>query len=508
MMTVRSDDVWHIDRRQMWPPQGRVLLPISPSTYETCRLCMLQATFDASPGYARRGSPPARLGIAFHETLENMSRIAGATSAREARAEAVATFDRAMAKQREQAERNPRERGAPWPETTIQRMQIALSLLAGQQVAERLAHRVELTTVKAPYTSFKEKLRSGVEEKLRSGVIVGRLDRVDHSSGDVVIVDYKTGALHDERLARYRRQCLVYAWLWHETTDEWPTKYRIINPIDDTEIQAPVDSEAACLVVEDMERMAKDVSQHIPPDQQASPGAHCAHCQYRPWCEPYWDSVSGRGVAYAGESVYRRVTLQARSTAHAVQKAGKLFVEVRTRVGTATVEFDPDRFAHLKGVPVGTRLRLIDARQPSLESLWFVLDDRSEAFLVVAPLPAPTGGASNVSIDVDLFEPSWHPLIARLTRIDGIEIDAGGDVVHDGRVVGSYLAEVMTGAGEGVEGAIVSPHARTIQLIDGDALDAEDVREVLQARGDVITVYRADVDGAVIAVRAALGKEG
>jgi hypothetical protein len=42
-------------------------------------------------------------------------------------------------------------------------------------------------------------------------------------------------------------------------------------------------------------------------------------------------------------------------------------------------------------------------------------------------------------LDLDLFEPIWHPLASKLNAL-GIAVDAGADVKLDGRVVGAYLA--------------------------------------------------------------------
>jgi len=501
---AEPDGVWLIDRRRMWPPRGRIPLPISPSIYETCRLCMLQATFDASSGCMRRSSTSARLGAAFHETLGRMDRIAHAASPREARAEAVAAFRSAVAQQQERAEQNPRERGSLWPEAQMQRMEIALAQVAGRRAAQH-PHA-------APVPPPADHGPTAVEKTLRAGAIVGRPDRVERTATGAVIVEYKTGALDGVLLARYRRQCLAYAWLWHATTDEWPIAYHLINPVGGTEVRIPVEPTEARAVVEDMERIVGILSASIAPDQQASPGPHCQHCQYRPWCAPFWAALTRHGAAPIGEGVYRRLSLQVRVTTNRGERAGKLFMEVQTRGGPATVEADAMRFPHLRTVEPGVDLRLIDARWPSTESAWFALDDRSEAFVLMTLSPS-SGEDKPIPIegvDIDLFESHWHPLIATLARLEGIDIDAGSDVVRDGRVVGSYLAEVVATVPDGgARGNETAPHAHAIYLVEGDAMGAEHVRMALQERGDaVVMVQCEETDATVAAVRDALGRRG
>lgn len=383
-------------------------------------------------------------------------------------------------------------------------MEIALAQVAGRRAAQHpLPYAEPPPSDQGP---------TAVEETLRAGAIVGRPDRIERMAAGATIVEYKTGALDDERLARYRRQCLAYAWLWHATTGEWPIAYRLINPINDTAVQTPVEPTEAHAVVADMERIAAVLSAGIAPDQQASPGAHCRHCQYRPWCAPFWAALVRHGAAPTGEGAYRRISLQVRVTINQGERAGKLFMEVQTRGEPATVEADAVRFPHLRSAAPGVDLRLIDARWPSTERAWFVLDDRSEAFVLMMAL-SPAGGEDKPTpiegVDIDLFESHWHPLIATLARLDGIDIDAGSDVVRDGRVVGSYLAEVATVLDGGVSGAAHLPRAHAIYLVDGDATGAEHVCTTLRARGDeVVIVQCEEMDVAVAAVQAALERRG
>jgi very-short-patch-repair endonuclease len=72
-------------------------------------------------------------------------------------------------------------------------------------------------------------------------------------------------------------------------------------------------------------------------------------------------------------------------------------------------------------------------------------------------------------LDLDLFEPVWHPLMSRLTAL-GIAVGAGADVQADGRVVGAYLASA-------------NYRGQTLYLVDQADTAIEAVVKLLQHQG-------------------------
>ncbi|MFG0319180.1 MAG: DEAD/DEAH box helicase [Planctomycetota bacterium JB042] len=82
---------------------------------------------------------------------------------------------------------------------------------------------------------------------------------------------------------------------------------------------------------------------------------------------------------------------------------------------------------------------------------------------------APAPPEASDAFEADLFDPAWRPLLERLAAIEGVAVDAGRDVVADGRVTGTTQAEVAFGD-------------RRVELVaPGD--DAERVRRALEAEG-------------------------
>jgi ATP-dependent helicase YprA (DUF1998 family) len=81
-------------------------------------------------------------------------------------------------------------------------------------------------------------------------------------------------------------------------------------------------------------------------------------------------------------------------------------------------------------------------------------------------------------VDKDLYPAKWHELIDRLIA-GGIQaLEPGADVLSDGKVVGSYLAEISNGHG-------------TIHLVDADDVDKDKIIDALRSAG--ATVLEAKV---------------
>ncbi|GFP31409.1 hypothetical protein HKBW3S34_02329, partial [Candidatus Hakubella thermalkaliphila] len=306
----QSVSIWYIDRSKTWPPRGWVQYPISPSLYELLRTCWLQATFQASASYPRRSSPYARLGTAFPRTLEQLRSFSWTTeglSSRVVRAQAVEIFRAAVEEQKQEAMRNPRERGLPWLDDLMQRMEVAIAL-----VADQLAVKSSVGTYTG--SDLGQWSKTAVEETLVSvdGLLQGRPDLLveDRVSG-TIIVDYKTGSLDDpDRLTGYERQCLLYAWLWHERYGTWPVEYRLVNPIKGHEYRAPVKPEVATALAEDARRLARRLAKPPWVGLQASPGPHCSRCPFRPWCEPFWQHVASGTSEVQASTGHSRVSMQ------------------------------------------------------------------------------------------------------------------------------------------------------------------------------------------------------
>jgi len=178
-----AGSVWRIDREETWSPSGGVRPPVSPSLYHTVRACWLRATFGVSPGYPRRSSPYARLGTAFHDTLENLPSLIHASgepdrsNPKVVRARAVELLRQIVRREKERALKNPREAKNLWPEHLEQRMEVQAALAAGRLASQ--SHPMpsfQGGPGVRPSVSLEETFLSG------DGLLKGRPDRVEEGT--------------------------------------------------------------------------------------------------------------------------------------------------------------------------------------------------------------------------------------------------------------------------------------------------------------------------------------
>jgi len=93
-------------------------------------------------------------------------------------------------------------------------------------------------------------------------------------------------------------------------------------------------------------------------------------------------------------------------------------------------------------------------------------------------------------LDLDLFDRRWHELLRQIEKaIPGVEIEPGADVVVNGRVVGSYLAEIT---GNGVRLRLVEKGTR------------ETIRQAIATECDPLVVDPAMVPQLIDLIREAI----
>lgn len=385
-----SNKFWAIDPARTWPPGGAVHPPLSPTNFERLRVCWLQATFRATPGYPPRSTPRAALGTAFHDTLEHLPVLFAREqllSAAERRAHAVAYFRAAVQQQRERARNKPRERKLPWPDDVVQEMtvQIAIAASAGAATPEPaiVAHPLEPSTL-GDITSSQPAVAREATLTSRDNTVTGRPDLVEFGPSGPIIIDYKTGKLDDpDRLASYRRQCFLYAWLWHETYNTWPVEYRLVHQASGVTHRGAIDTGEAQHLGEVARAAAMQLAAPPSPAAQATVGPHCTLCAYRPWCEPYWLEAAVPYYSSDNGNWRTRWTFAATLLAPADRRGASIILSVRLKDETrATVEAPFSIFPHLANLPSGAEVRILDAVLNDGDERWLVLNPWGEAYIV------------------------------------------------------------------------------------------------------------------------------
>lgn len=141
-----------------------------------------------------------------------------------------------------------------------------------------------------------EKAVSGAE-----GRLVGRVDRVEQGVGAARIVDLKSGFDGAEELPeRYREQLLLYAFMWHEETGEWPTECAIEGPTGarvafepDAHEATDVAAEALALLDAYNRRAGQSAADLATPSEEA-----CRWCDFRVCCPAFFAAVDEGWATY------------------------------------------------------------------------------------------------------------------------------------------------------------------------------------------------------------------
>jgi RecB family exonuclease len=124
--------------------------------------------------------------------------------------------------------------------------------------------------------------------------MLGRPDRVEHSSRGICVVDLKTGVAQQGPSPAQRRQLLLYAHLVHATSGELPATIAIEDAsgrrweetVDIEEIHQLLDQLLAARTAFDQARAAGKLLELAEPGEET-----CRWCAHRVICRPYWDAL-------------------------------------------------------------------------------------------------------------------------------------------------------------------------------------------------------------------------
>ncbi len=400
-MVIEMNDVpssaftWHIDESQFWPPRGRPQPPFGPTLLEIMRSCPLRVCFEMSKGYERRTAYSARVGIAFHRTLQSLTeQPISSSNPKEIVEEASRRFRAALALQEMRKNTRPREQTLTRNEERVQR---ALESIAVE--ALRLAHYVERGNVVFPAQQSQETVandqqgvpgRSDDDKELimvevpvqsQDGLLTGRVDYAERlPNGGIRLLDYKS-ALRDDVPERYERQLQIYALLWYETFGEWPTEALVVYPFVGTVHTVSIDPATCLKVGQEARQTIRSTQEAFNAERLATPGTVCTVCEFRPWCRPFWrwqasHTSHSQALERAADGFEGAIsTLEQKDT------YWKLIVKWRD--AEISIVAPQERFPHLKDARPGMRIRALDMRlRGQRYRPQATISEHSEIFLV------------------------------------------------------------------------------------------------------------------------------
>jgi len=277
-------------------PNKKPSKPFGPTSLEVLKSCALRNCFEISEGFEKRLGFAARIGSAYHQTLESFYKYPiSRSTVEETIAEARERFQRNIKKQIEISKNHPREVGLPQDHERIDRACEAILMQARKYYEEKESgvhywHREGRNTQNGGKPKEDKVGLIEVEAPVESkdGVFKGRIDRIEHREDGAYLFDFKS-ALRDDLPGRYERQLQLYAYLFHETRGAWPNKAYVIYPLAVSTHEVIIEPNTCKNTAKEYLALLQQVEKEKQFYKLALPGEVCQVCDYRPWCAPFWN---------------------------------------------------------------------------------------------------------------------------------------------------------------------------------------------------------------------------
>lgn len=384
---------WTLTEKSHWPPYGKPEPPFGPTDLEIMRSCALRLCFNASAVYERRTDYSARVGTAFHRTLQSLAdHPINVTSPAQIGPEAIRRFRAEMAVQERRKSERIREQTLQPTEERIQRAMQSI-VIEAQRVARNAGQQKQIIRYKH-HTNENEEHPAQVLSPLKGddaiwaevavqsqdGLLSGRVDYAERLPGGIRLLDYKS-ALRNDVPERYERQLQIYALLWYETFGEWPVEAFLYYPLTGAMHQIQIQPQVCQQQGGEARKLIENFRESSSIADLATPGSVCTVCDCRPWCQPFWKWQSGHkqptealiDAGYGFEGPITRLKLQEQYWR----------VTVKWRDAEISIVAPQERFPQLLQASVGTHIRVLDMRLQGLRARpRAVISERSEIFIV------------------------------------------------------------------------------------------------------------------------------
>ncbi len=287
-------------------PEVESLAYITPSRFIALEGCALKEVWGANkaPRLLPR-APAGRLGSVIHRLLqeagEGLFESGDGASVEHRWQELIGDAHRAMRRSWLERHLVPLEHSVPAYEVRrLQAQERALEITAAANRAlERGSPRSDGRT---PTYGFELPVSSP------DGLVRGRIDAVLPSADGPVIKDYKSGAIFDSAPGRspvlkaaHEAQLRLYAALYATSRGKWPARLEVVptaGPAHEVDFD-----KRTCLELLDQARdtlrevnrviaRAIGLSDNLQAQLATPTPANCAHCPYRPGCNPYRRSAA------------------------------------------------------------------------------------------------------------------------------------------------------------------------------------------------------------------------
>lgn len=192
----------------------------------------------------------------------------------------------------------------------------------------------------------------------------------------------KRPALTLERLRLIVRDHLKgVTFMWRDTRGEWPVEAILVYPFKASTHTVSVSPDLCTRVAAESVALVTKVQTQASVQQLGTPGEVCTVCDFRPWCQPFWQWQSAEAsLTTALTNAYNG--FEGNITSLEVLNHYWRFV-VSWRNLPVRLLVPQERLPQLRQAQVGTRVRVLGTRlhgnrfQPQAK-----FDEQSELFLV------------------------------------------------------------------------------------------------------------------------------
>lgn len=275
---------------------------VSPTSAEDLLKCRARA-LRSGPGGTFVETPTLALGNAAHAVSEMVYNGEFDTLDPEnVLPRLVEAFDKEIEQRRTKMIENAGGREVPVPRRWRNYRTIRSRLprfLASEVELRQDGNAPELLAVEDEFTS-------------QDGVIYGCPDRIERDGDVVRVVDLKSGLTHPEGIPdQYRRQLMLYAYLWHEKTGDWPDE-AAVQRVDGRLESIDVEPDQILALVDTIRTRRDEANQLLQSGEgddalaEPSPDA-CKWCRRRPYCKPFAESID-ESYALGGPCIFGTVT--------------------------------------------------------------------------------------------------------------------------------------------------------------------------------------------------------
>ena len=279
------DRFWVIDTKKTWPPPKSALPPFGVTTIENISSCGAKVHFSSSKEFSHKWPYETRLGNAMHKTLESL--FTDPPNETKVLQESKKRLEYFMEQEDRSALINPRESKLPRNSQKIQLALRAIMTLHSSKVlalSEKVKEQSKTTPVSLPTQISEARVEFPIVS--RNNLIRGKIDRIERRKEGLHIIDYKS-SVRPIAHPHYIKQLQLYSVLLYENFNQWPSSAELVFPIVNKSFTIKLDRAACQSTLLSAYKIIEYFNKRNPAEL-AKPGNICEHCEFRPWCKPFW----------------------------------------------------------------------------------------------------------------------------------------------------------------------------------------------------------------------------